>query len=39
MNINHSENYLNIKLHFVFTIKYKKRLLSGKLNDNQIEII
>jgi len=34
---NHSK-YL-IKFHFVFTVKYRKKLLKGNLNENMLQII
>ena len=38
---NHSNNHSKflIKLHFVFAVKYRKKLLVGKLNDNILQII
>ena len=37
----HSKNHSKflIKLHFVFAVKYRKKLLIGKLNDDMLQII
>jgi putative transposase len=37
----HSKNHSKflIKLHFVFAVKYRKKLLVGKLNDDMLQII
>jgi putative transposase len=37
----HSKNHSKflIKLHFVFAVKYRKKLLIGKLNDDILQII
>ena len=37
----HSKNHSKflIKLHFVFAVKYRKRLLVGKINEDMLQII